>query len=369
VRRPDVLSRRALGRATLARQLLLERATLPPVDAVHHLLGLQAQVPRDPYLALWSRLAPFDPEATGRLVESRALVRSVVMRATIHLLTADDCLLLRPLCQPVLDAELRRHRDHAPRLRDADLAPVLARAAALLAEEPRPPAALGRALATEFPALDGPAMAYAARNLLALVQVPPRGVWRRRGQVTVTTAESWLGRPLATAPSIEDVVERYLAAFGPARPADLATWSRLTGFREVLDGMGGRLRTFHDDQGRELYDVPDAPLPDPDVPAPVRFLPEYDNAVLSHADRTRYTPDDLAALATDGPVHGTALVDGSINATWSTIADDARVTMTVRHLRRLRPDECADLAAEGERALRFLEPDATDAAVRLVAVG
>ncbi len=367
MRRP--LTRRALGRATLARQLLLERTALGPLEAVHHLVGLQAQVPRDPYLALWSRLADFDPEATGRLVESRALVRTVVMRATIHLVTADDCLVLRPLCQPVLEGELRRHRDHAPRLRDVDLAPVLARAAELLAEEPRPPAALGRALEAEFPSLDGAAMAYAARNFLALVQVPPRGVWRRRGQVSVTTAESWLGRPLATAPSIEDAVERYLAAFGPARPADLATWSRLTGFREILDGMGDRLRTVHDDQGRELYDVPDAPLPDADVPAPVRFLPEYDNALLSHADRSRYTPDDIAALATDGPVHGTALVDGSIAAIWSTVTEDDAVTMTVRHLRRLRPGERDELAIEGERAVRFLEPDAAAVTVRLVAVG
>src|SRR5262245_28577285 len=194
----------------LARQLLLERSSLEPLGAVEHLVGLQAQVPRDPYLALWSRLADFDAEATGRLVESRALVRTVVMRATIHLVTAEDCLALRPLCQPVLEAELRRHRDFAPLLRDVDLAPVLTRAAELLAEQARPPAALGKALAAEFPTLDGPALAYAARNLLALVQVPPRGVWRRRGQVSVTTAESWLGRPLATAPSIEDAVERYL---------------------------------------------------------------------------------------------------------------------------------------------------------------
>jgi hypothetical protein len=369
VRRPDVLTRRALGRATLARQLLLERAPIGPLDAVAHLVGLQAQVPRDPYLALWSRLDAFDPVATGVLVESRELVRVAVMRATIHLVTAEDCLALRPLCQPVLVGELSRHRDHAPRLRDVDLAPVLARAAALLAEQPRPPAALGRALEAEFPDLDGAAMAYAARNLLALVQVPPRGVWRKRGQVTVTTAESWLGRPLASAPSIQDVVARYLAAFGPARPADLATWSRLTGFREVLDGMRARLRTFHDDQGRELFDVPDAPLPDPDVPAPVRLLPEYDNAVLSHADRTRYTPDDVATLATDGPVHGTALVDGSIAATWSTVTDDGRVTMTVRHLRRLSRAARDELAAEAERALRFLEPDAEGTGVRLVAVG
>jgi DNA glycosylase AlkZ-like len=365
---PDVLSRRALGRATLGRQLLLERAPMAPVDAVAHLVGLQAQVPRDPYLALWSRLDRFDPVAVGRLIEERALVRTAVMRSTIHLVTADDCLWLRPLVQPVLDAELVRHRDHAPHLRDADVKPVLGRAAELLAATPMTPAALGRALAGEFPALDGPAMAYACRNLLALVQVPPRGVWRRRGQVTVTTAESWLGRPLAAAPSIEALVDRYLTAFGPALPADLSAWSRLTGFREVLDRMAGRLRSFHDERGRQLVDVPDAPLPDEDTPAPVRFLPEYDNALLSHADRTRYTPDDIAALATDGPVHGTALVDGTIAATWSA-AGSASATMTVRHLRRLRPGDRDALATEGERMLRFLEPDAATFDVRLLSVG
>jgi hypothetical protein len=368
--RPDVLSRRALGRATLARQLLLERASLAPLDAVHHLVGLQAQVPRDPYLALWSRLAAFDPDATGRLVEDRALVRITAMRATIHLLTADDCLLLRPLCQPVLDGELRRHPEHAPHLRDVELAPVLARARELLAERPMTPAALGRALSGTFPDHDGSAMAYACRNMLALVQVPPRGVWRRRGQVTVATAETWLGRPLVAAPAIEDVVARYLAAFGPALPADVAAWSRLTGFRKILDRMGSRLRTYTDDRGRQLVDVPGAPLPDPDTPAPVRFLPEYDNALLSHSDRSRYTPDDIAALATDDRVHGTALVDGSIAATWSTRTDDAgRVTMTVRHLPRLGARDRTALGAEAELALHFLEPDAPGREVRVVAAG
>jgi DNA glycosylase AlkZ-like len=367
--RPDRLSRRALGRATLARQLLLERATMAPRDAVDHLVGLQAQVPRDPYLALWSRLERFDPVATGRLVEQRALVRIVVMRATIHLVTADDSLLLRPLCQPVLDGELWRHRDHAPHLRGVDLAPVLAHGRRLLADRPLAPAALGRALAAERPDIDPSAMAYACRNLLALVQVPPRGVWRATGQVTVTTVESWLGRPLAADPSIDEVVGRYLAAFGPALPADLAAWSRLTGFREVLDRMAPRLRILRDERGRHLVDLPDAPLPDPDTPAPVRFLPEYDNALLSHADRTRYTPDDVAALATDGPVHGTVLVDGSIAATWSTATADGRTALTVRHLPRLARRDLDELAAEGARLVRFLEPATADVDVRLVAVG
>jgi hypothetical protein len=366
---PDVLDRRALGRATLARQLLLERSAIPPLDAVRHLVGLQAQNPGDPYLGLWSRLDPFEPVAVGRLVEERALVRIVAMRATIHLLTADDCVELRPLCQPVLDGELWRHRDHAPHLRDADLAPVLAEASAVLAASPMTPAALGRALAARFPTIDGPAMAYAARNLLGLVQVPPRGVWGRRGQVTVTTAESWLGRPMAAEPSIEDVVERYLRALGPALPADLAAWSRLTGFAEVIERMGPRLRPFLDDRGRRLVDVPDAPLPDPDTPAPVRILPEYDNVLLSHADRSRYTPDDVGALATTARVGGTALVDGSIAATWCIAREGDRVAMAVRHLPGLTRDERAELAGEAMRALQFLEPAAVSVDVRLEAVG
>ena len=364
----DVLDRRALGRATLERQLLLARATRTPLDAVHHLVGLQAQVPTDPYLALWSRLDAFDPVATGRLVEERALVRIVVMRATIHLVTADDCLVLRPLCQPVLDAELRRHREHAPALHGRDVDAIVARAAELLANQPRTPAALGRALAEDFPDVAPAAMAYAARNLLALVQVPPRGVWRHRSQVVVTTAESWLDRPLATRPALEGVVERYLGAFGPALPADVAAWSRLTGLREVLEGMGGRLRRFRDEHGRVLFDVPDGPLAHPDTPAPVRFLPEYDNALLSHDDRSRFTPERSGALTATGPVHGTALVDGVVTATWSRRTNLDRVTMTVRHLAPMSARHRHEVEAEGLRALRFLEPDAAAHDVRLTAV-
>ena len=136
-------------------------------------------------------------------------------------------------------------------------------------------------------------------------------MWRHRSQVVVTTAESWLDRPLATRPVLEGVVERYLGAFGPALPADVAAWSRLTGLREVLEGMGGRLRRFRDEHGRVLFDVPDGPLAHPDTPAPVRFLPEYDNALLSHDDRSRFTPERSAARSPP-PVRCTA-------RRWSTV--------------------------------------------------
>jgi hypothetical protein len=353
----DILGRRELNRATLARQFLLQRSTVPPLDAVEHLVGLQAQVPQNPYVALWSRLERFDPEILSGLLVDRKVVRTVVMRATIHLVTADDCLVLRPLCQPVLDGELARHRDHAPKLVGIDLAPVLAFAAERLAARPLTVAQLRGALAERFPDEDPAALAMACRNRLALVQVPPRGLWGRGAQVTVTTAESWLGALLAADPSLDDVVLRYFGAFGPATVADVATWSRLTALREVVERLRPRLRTFRDESGRELFDLPEAPRPDPDCPAEPRFLPEYDNVLLSHADRSRFlTLEEREQLAaTTGPVHGTVLYDGRVVATWRTEKQrTGAVVLVVTHAGRLGEPAVGSIAGEGQRLLRFL---------------
>ena len=360
----DVLSLRALNRATLARQLLLERAEQSILGAVEHLVGLQAQEPPNPYLALWSRLAGFHPEELARRLADREVVRIVVMRGTIHLVTAADALVLRPLMQPVLDAELARHRDFGPPLRDVDLTVVLDVARDRLAE-PHTPSQLRAALAERFPDHDAAALAYACRCHLALVQVPPRGLWRRSGQVTVTTAEAWLGAPLATDPSIDEVVLRYLGAFGPATPGDVAAWSRLTGFREVIDRLRPRLRSFRDERGRELFDLPDAPRPDADTPAPPRFLPEYDNVLLSHADRTRFMAEDQRVWLFNAPtrVHGSVLADGLLAGTWSIDRDDGAV-LVIRPVVTLSKRATAALEAEGRRMLRFLEPDIDGREVR-----
>ncbi|MGH9277728.1 MAG: winged helix DNA-binding domain-containing protein [Acidimicrobiales bacterium] len=307
-----ILSRRALNRATLERQLLLRRSPMGVTEAVAHLVGLQAQVPVDPYTALWSRLDGFAPDDLGGLVTDRSVVRTVLMRGTIHLVTAADCLELRAHFQPVLDKELARHPDYGPALAGIDLAPVLEASRPLLAE-PRTPARLRAALAERFPELDAGALAYACRNHLALVQAPPRGVWGRTGQVAWVDAEAWLGGPVATAPSIDRLVLRYLAAFGPASVADVATWSRLTGLREVIDRLSPGLRRFRDERRRDLVDLPDAPRPDPDTPAPVRFLPEYDNLLLSHDDRSRFYD---RSVSSDGPVRGTVLHDGVVRGIW-----------------------------------------------------
>jgi hypothetical protein len=362
----EVLSRRALNRATLERQLLLRRTRRPALEVVEHLVGLQAQVPLNPYTGLWSRLERFRPGELADLLVERRVVRTVVMRATIHLVTADDCLLLRPLVQPVLSAELARHREFAPRLRGVDLEPVLAFARSLFADRPRTGGELRAAFAERFPEHDAAALAYACRCLLALVQVPPRGLWGRTAQVSSTTAEAWLGRPLAADASIDDMVVRYLRAFGPAAVADVATWSRLTGLREVVERLRPQLRTFRDERGRELFDLPDAPRPDPDTPAPPRFLPEYDNVLLSHADRSRFhlAGEPPRASGVAGPVHGTVLSDGFLCGSWRVERDrdTGGATLVVSPLRRLPKRAVAAVAAEGRRFLRFAaaEADAHD---------
>jgi hypothetical protein len=358
----EVLSRRALNRATLARQLLLERSDMEVLDAVEHLVGLQAQAPLNPYTALWSRLDGFRPDALADLFLSRQVVRIVVMRATIHLLSADDCLLLRPLMQPVLDAELAGQKAFADPLRGVDLEPVLAFARPLLEERARTGGELRAALAERFPGLDATALTYACRNRLALVQVPPRGLWGRSAQVASTTAESWLGRPLVDKPSIDDVVLRYLGAFGPATVADVAAWSRLTGFREVLERLRPRLITFRDERGRELFDLPDAPRPDPDTPARPRFLPEYDNVLLSHADRSRFISGRgrgrLSSVT--GPIHGSVLHDGFGIGLWRLDRDreQGSATLVVNHVERLTKRAAGAIAAEGRRLLGLVAADA-----------
>jgi Winged helix DNA-binding domain len=355
----DVLTSRALNRATLARQLLLRRATRDPAEVVAHLVGMQAQNPLDPYLGLWSRLTDFDPDGFGRLIEKRELVRIVLMRSTIHLVTADDALFLRPVMQPVIDAEITRHSEYAPLLRGVDMAPVIAFAHPLLAERPMPLHKLRAVLAEQFPDLPTAAITYACRNYLPLVQIPPRGVWGKKLQVTSTPLDTWLGRPVRTDATVDEAVLRYLAAFGPALVPDAAAWSRLTGFREVFDRLRPQLRVFADEKGRELFDLPDAPLPDPDVPAPVRFLPEYDNVLLSHADRSRFGADAQLFASALGAYKGSVLVDGIVRAIWNSRVDKdtGAAVATVHHL----PLSAADAAAvevEARAAVEFWHPGA-----------
>jgi DNA glycosylase AlkZ-like len=309
------ISTRALGRTLLARQHLLARVDLAPVAMVERLVGMQAQEPRDPYLGLWSRIDGFDPSELETALLNRSVVRIVAMRGTIHLLTADDALGLRHLFQPVLDQEMARHSQHKTVLAGLDLDPVSAFATEVLVAPLSLPR-LRAALTERFPDHDPAALVFACRNTVPLVQAPPRGLWTKTGAVSYVAAEHWLEGP-ASPSSIDALALRYLGAFGPATVADFATFTRLTGLREVFERVRPQLRTWTDEAGRELFDVADGQIADADLPAPVRFLPQYDNVLLSHADRSRITgglPPELYPQDAVGLGH--VLVDGRVQATW-----------------------------------------------------
>lgn len=345
-----VLGTRALNRATLDRQLLLRRSARPVKEAVAHLVGLQAQNVKPPYYALAARLDGFAPEQLATLMADREVVRIVTLRSTIHTHTADDALTLRPLVQPARDRELIAFRKG---LAGVDLDRLAALARDLVEAGPRTMAELRQALLAEWPGADPQSLAVAARSRLPLVQVTPRGLWGRSGQVALTTAEHWLGRPAEPAPGPDGTVLRYLAAFGPASVKDMQTWAGLTRLREVFERLRPRLLTFRDERGTELFDLPEAPRPDPGTPAPPRFLPEFDNLLLSHADRTRVVPPEHHGRAWRGnQAYRTLLLDGFLAGVWQL---DGEV-LTVEAFGPLSRERRAEVAEEGERMLAALFP-------------
>ncbi|MDP9364386.1 MAG: winged helix DNA-binding domain-containing protein [Chloroflexota bacterium] len=363
--RGGVLGRRALNRALLARQGLLARWDVGPIEAMEQLVGLQAQAPNPPYVGLWTRLEGFRPAELGRLLTEREVVRVPLMRATIHLVSARDCLALRPVVQSVLErtfaaSAVRRE------LLGADLAAILATARALLAELPRTAADLGGLLGERWPTYDARALGQAVTFLEPLIQVPPRGVWGAGGPAAWTTVETWLGRPVAEDASVEELVRRYLGAFGPATVADGQTWSGLTRLRDTVERLRPELLVFQDERGRELFDLPDAPRPDPETPAPVRFLPEFDNLILSHADRSRVIAEEhrRRIASRNGMVPGTFLVDGFVRGTWAIARDRRSATLVVTAFEALAAGDREALMEEGERLLAFAAGDAERRGVR-----
>ena len=355
----DVLSLRALNRATLERQLLLRRVKLSAFDAIEHLVGMQAQSPLAPYVGLWTRLEGFRPDELVQLMTEREVVRIALMRNTVHLVTAQDCLMLRPLTQVIFDRALRQ-RLSAPPLRGVDVDALTAAGRALVEERPRTNTELGALLRDQWPDRDAASLVFAIRSQVPLVQVPPRGIWGKGGQVTCTSAEAWLARPLDADPSPDDMVMRYLAAFGPATVKDVQQWCGLTRLRDVVERLRPRLATFRDEAGNELFDLPDAPRPDPDTPAPVRFLPEYDNLFVSHADRTRVISEtDLITLrATERLVRGSVLVDGFFCGLWQIRRQRGVATLHIESYGSLSSHHRDAVAEEGEHLLAFAASDA-----------
>jgi hypothetical protein len=360
---PKILSQRALNRALLARQHLLARRTASAADEIEHLVGMQAQVPNSPYVGLWTRLDGFVPDQLADLITQRRAVRLGIMRNTIHLVTARDCVALRPLFSPVLGRGLRAS-PFGRNLVGMEMQPLIRYATKLMKEKPRTLAELGALLHERWPDRDPTSLAYSIRHLVPLVQVPPRGVWGKSAQATWTSAELWLGSPLARKPSIDALVLRYLAAFGPASVADISAWSGLTALQSVVERLRPQLRTFQDERGRELFDVPDGPLPDPRTPAPPRFLPEYDNLLIGHHDRTRVIDHAYRYVI----FIGTLLIDGFVQGTWMIKRQADVATLTIEPLRRLTATDRRAVAEEGERLLAFAAAEAGKRALRITAI-
>ncbi|WP_329004201.1 winged helix DNA-binding domain-containing protein [Kribbella sp. NBC_00709] len=360
----SVLNARSVNRATLARQLLLERANVPAVDLVGRLAGMQGQEPKHPYVGLWTRIDGFQEGELDRAVEAREVVRGTMFRGTLHLVTAPDYLRFRATMAPVLEAGLKVLGD-----RGAGLEPdkVVAAARKLLAKEPLTFTEVRDALQQQFPEVNERALGFCTRMLVPLVMHPADVRWSWTANSRFTPAEEWIGKKLHGRAEPKELVTRYLQAFGPATPADFQTWSGLQKAKPLFDEL--ELETFTDEAGKTLYDVPDGPRPDPDTPAPVRFLPEFDNVLLSHAKRERIIADEHkpAVFTKNLRVKATYTVDGLVAGLWTTEKKRGVATLTLTPFGKTLKKTQAELEREGSALLRFLEPDAKSYA--LVTVG
>jgi hypothetical protein len=365
------LSLRALNRATLQRQWLLERQARTAIEAIEQLVGMQAQVPLSPYVGLWTRLEGFQPDELATLLVERKAVRGSMMRATIHLMSSRDFLAIRPLVQPCLDRELYQNQIYGrKRLVGLDMEAVLKAGHSLMETSPKTAAQLRDALGPLWPDREPRSLAHAVRCLLPTIQVPPRGVWGQAGNPAMSTADLWLGSPVDVEPSIDDLVLRYLNAYGPASVADVQAWSGLTRLAEVVDRLRPRLRGYTDlETGQELFDVDGKELPDPDTPAPTRYLPEYDNLLLSHANRNRMIDDTLRQelVLRENLTRGSVLYDGRVCALWKLYQQSKKsATLEVEPIVGLTSKARSAVLAEGRRLLAFAAAPTATAEVRIL---
>jgi len=360
------LSARALNRALLARQMLLERHKVSALDAIERLVAMQAQVARPPFVGLWTRLHDFDRAELATALHDRRVVRVTAMRATLHLMTATDYLAMRGALQPMLTkGTLATLRGRVAAL-NMDALEVEARR--FFAESPATFDALRDHLKSKFAKGDERAMAYVIRTHVPLVQVPIAGApWAFPAAADFSLADAWLGRKISTAPATpEALVLRYLAAFGPATPGDAQAWSGMAALRDVFESLRPQLVTFRDERKRELFDLPGAPRPGEDVEAPVRFIPDFDNLVLAHDDRSRIVADAQRGRVTlkNLQVRATFLVDGMVAGTWRSERKRNAAVLSIEPFGATPRRARASLEEEGERLLEFLEEDATERVIR-----
>lgn len=352
-----VLSRRELNRALLARQMLLSRQPGTPLKAIERLAGMQAQEPRHPYVGLWSRLKDFRRERLTKLLHDRCVVRATAMRSTLHLLSTRDYASFRAPLQAALSSGMRSIL--GSRVNGVDFASLIERARLHFRDSPRTFDSLRQYLAAAHRGGDVRALAYAVRTHLPLVQVPVHGCeWGYPGVANFSPADQWLNCGISNDAQCAPMILRYLAAFGPASVADAQAWSGFKRLGPVFEELRPKLVTFTDDRGRELFDLPKAPRPAGDTPAPIRFVADYDNLVLSHADRSRIVADEhrKRVVMNNAKVLGTFLIGGFVAGTWKLENDRRSCSVIVKPFAPLARAPREQLAAEAELLLEFIAP-------------
>ncbi|MDE2952410.1 MAG: winged helix DNA-binding domain-containing protein [Chloroflexota bacterium] len=355
------LSLRQLNRTLLTRQMLLDRQDMRPVAATERLIALQSQIPNPPYIGLWTRLRRFERRQLTALLESREIVRAPWIRSTLHLVSAEDHQRFQSVIQPALLRGLRSF--FGARGADLDIERLLSIAKPFLESNQPSIGALRAHLQEHQPTLNKEAMAYAVRSCLPLVQIPPGGTWGAGTRATYTTAAKWLGR--ADSSDLTNLFRRYLAAFGPADVMDFQTWTGMTRLKSQLAPALADLVVYQSENGPDLYDLPAATIAAPDSIAPLRFIPEYDNILIAHRDRSRILPDAhrKKVFLSAGRVIGAVLIDGFVGATWKVKKDKNSLRLFVT-LFEAKPKACLRaLEEEGNRLLRFFDDEANNQAV------
>ncbi|WP_194826808.1 winged helix DNA-binding domain-containing protein [Nocardia sp. XZ_19_231] len=363
------LSNRTLNRTLLARQHLLERSTLTVAQMCDHLIGLQAQDVPPPFVGLWSRIADFDPATVAAGLEDRSLVRITLMRGTIHLVTPPDALRIAPHIQPELEKAPFRKGFNFGAMVGLDPEEVRANGEAVLGDEPMSAADMRAEAARLYPDRDAGAVLQTWLYQLPVLQTPPRGRWRDNSRPVWSRVEPWLSAPLDPSYPVSELILRYLRAFGPASTMDMQAWSRLPAMKKAVTELGDRVRTYTDDRGRTLYDAAELELADPDLPAPVRLLGWYDNALLSHKDRSRVIGDASAtSFRTFATIVSSVLIDGFLAGVYKIFVKSGTAHLRISPNRAWTKTEAAQVEQEAAALLAFLEPE-SEPAVEILAPG
>lgn len=354
----EVLSLRQINRATLARQMLLERSGVGAASAISQLVSLQAQIPKPPFIGLWTRLEAFEKDQLLAALRDRSVVRApAMMRHTVHVMASEDFLRFRTTIQPALTrgfTSITRNR-----IEGIDMDALLAEMRKKLADGVITTGEMLE-LAEQFePEGDHSALRYGLRTFIPLVNIPDDSAWGFGRTVSFADPTEFLGEAPDPAEHVRELIKRYLAAFGPASPADAQAWSGLAGLKPTFESMRSELLSFKTEESKEIFDLPDAPRPASDIPAPVRFLPDYDNLVVSHADRRRVMSEEHRPRVSlkAARVRATFTLDGFVAGTWRVEKKGKRSTLVVEPFAKLAKRDRKLLEDEGERLLAFIAED------------